>query len=393
MRRHLYGLCALLIVLMLAAGCTYKTQEQNTGELKVQDLFDAQLMDTKENALPLTARTQNVIVQDYADNDTSKAVIDQLAFALNEEAAAREYNTAFFGHEVFIIQAAIPFENGALICGRILHDGENPPELFYIENGQITHRTQSSDVWSLNYTVFKGHTIAYGSSLERWDNACIMQQRVSVQFANGESGSVVFGNRPYHNQKKHWDNAEVTTDGYILTANAHTWVQSLDFYGHDGRIDDECKMDLFDFGRIWAGQPNEAWNQYHFCEMLTQDEWDIILNTSSPDMRIDGDSVMIERFLMTEGDIAYIWRNSNAMPSMYDVQDADKISFADIREDDALIWVALDQDDGSPDTDVNSLLSSSAPQQKGHYCVIVKRPLEPDAPHAHIYFSIFFALV
>jgi len=65
--------------------------------------------------------------------------------------------------EPIIIYEQIPFEGGTLVLAEMITDGEHYPDLHFVdENNKVSHLTQGSYCWTLNYTQFKGHYIYFG---------------------------------------------------------------------------------------------------------------------------------------------------------------------------------------------------------------------------------------
>ena len=352
------------------------------------------------DSLPHSIKRDYVIVQDYANNETSLEVINLLADAINEEISnhdSAKKRLDEFGQDQFMINAAVPFEDGVLICGDTVRDGENYCNLYYFENGQIIYRTFDSDCWSLNYTVFKDHTIAYGKSIG-WDNGVIMQDKVVAQFANGETSSHVFSNIPFKSEKEGWHDEEVITDGYILIADGQTWIENIEFYGKDGSVQNDWRSDLFVFDErdLWKGKSNKIWNAYCFTNMYTDEERAILYNQNPLYIIVNDVHIYFKTSLLSkEIGMEYIWRNNSyyLTSEIKDINDASEIEIIGLRDDYEVIWLNIDKDDGSHIADLNEIRLNEPPSQKGNYCLIVKHNYNQVFKDGELYFSMLVKIV
>ncbi len=357
-----------------------------------------------QSALPQTQAEKYVIVQDYADNETSAAALKPFAKALNTELSLQEGaddRLALSGPEQFVLNAAVPFEQGALICGHTLSDGEVYTELFYFDNGSITYRTQNSDCWSLNFTLFKNHTIAYGTSIG-WDNGVVMLDYVTAEFADGQTVSQSFPNIPFVSEKKGWADGIETTDGYILVADGQTWVKGIGFYSHDGALYDDWRSDLFSFSvlgsskpYVWAGQPNEIWTVYSYAPMRSNDSIETvneIIGTNPLTVRANGEEAVLHSFMLSEQlGVEAVWRNNNSYRWAVEVSRASDIEIHGLEDNDEVFWVSLDADDGSSPPDYASLISSTPPDKAGKYSLLIHNN-GIVLKHQAVYFSLFVRL-
>lgn len=352
-------------------------------------------------APPQTHTEKYVIVQDYANNVTSMAALEPFAKALDAELCLQEgadERLALSGPEQFVLNAAVPFEQGALICGHTLVDGEDYTELYYIENGSIIYRTEYSECWSLNFTLFKGHTIAYGTSIG-WDNGVIMLDHVTEEFADGQTATQSFPNIPFVSEKRGWADGIVTTDGYILVDDGQTWVKDIGFYSHDGTLYDDWRSELFDGTTpdaitpfVWAGQPNEIWTVYSYTPMLNNDNTETIKETIGAyplTVRANGQEVVLRSFLLSEElGVEAVWRNNNSYRWAVEVSHAADIDIQGLMGNDEVFWVSLDADDGSCPPDYKSLISSSPPDKAGNYCLLIHHD-GVVLKHQALYFALF----
>ena len=354
-------------------------------------------------APPQTHTEKYVIVQDYANNETSAAALEAFTKALNMDISAQEGaddRLSLSGPEQFVLNAAVPFEQGALICGHTLADGEDYTELYYIENGSIAYRTKYSECWSLNFTLFKDHTIAYGTSIG-WDNGVIMLDHVTAEFADGQTASQSFPNIPFISEKRGCADGIVITDGYILVADGQTWVKDIGFYSQDGMLYDDWRSELFDcivLGSdtpfVWAGQPNEIWTAYAYAPMRSkesQSTWDEHITGTYPlTVRANGQEVVLRSFMLNEQlGVEAAWRNNNSYRWAVEVSHAADIDIQGLADNDEVFWVSLDADDGSCPPDYASLISSNPPDKAGNYCLLIHHDGDTASKHVAKYYALF----
>lgn len=394
---HLWKLTICFIsCLLFINGCTLS--KQDTIPPNLVDLQENNQNNLEINKLPNTVEKEYVVVQDYSNNDTSKQILNDFADSINEELAGMDGSKdrlRWHGKKLFKINAAVPFENGALICGYMILEGETYCNLYYFEHSSIKYRTFDSDVWSLNYTVFRRHTIAYGESLG-WDNGkVIMQDKVIVQFANGQITCNSFSNIPFDYNE---ECEEIITDGYIAIASGQTWVKNIEFFGKTGEVEDDWHSDLFKFtpSYMWKDQPNEIWTVYRYTQMLSEDELQTLWDQSPVRIFIDDEEIGTERFLMDEAiNIEFIWR-SNRNSNYNDVRKIKSVSditFEGLDDEDEVTWIDLDKDDGSSEMCFDNLKMDTPPEEPGNYCLIVKHNGYRDLHHQDVYYSLFVKIV
>lgn len=126
----------LLIVILLCTACTPSANYDET-----ETFPDEALANTTE-ALPHSVYKEYVIVQDYANNETSTGILDEFADSINKEISCYENAEKYLelsGKQQFIINAAVPFEEGALILGYSVYGSQEYCDLYYFENGQIIY--------------------------------------------------------------------------------------------------------------------------------------------------------------------------------------------------------------------------------------------------------------
>ncbi|MFZ5975002.1 MAG: hypothetical protein ACOYU3_06305, partial [Bacillota bacterium] len=313
---------------------------------------------------PASYTSGSVTLYDYAANEVSGRIAKEFVKELNSS----DYHEARNAPLRFNINAAVPFEDGALICGYFLSGEENPSQLYYFTDKGIEYQTFDSDVWSLNYTTFMGHTIAYGRSLG-YDNGVVMQKNVKCKFANDRTAEQAFSNIPDAINPK-----GVITDGYILVTEGKTWVKNIEFYGHDDIVQNSWKDDTFKFdARLWKGTDKEIWNVYRYTPMLKESPGAEVTTLA---IKSEGTEHILDVDLTLDDNtsIEYVWRgnnNRNGMLSVKSLSEPD-FKFENLKAGDEVLWVDLNADDGCT-TDIDSLISKKTPEKAGTYCLIVKR--------------------
>ena len=344
------------VVLLLAlTGCAGTSGRNNTASTINPGASAVQ--PTGGGQAPVSYTSGRITLYDYAANEVSRQIAKKFVKALNSFDYLESDNSLRFH-----INAAVAFEDGTLVCGHFLSGGENPSELFYFTDKGIEHQTFDSDVWSLNYTTFKGHTITYGRSLG-YDK----QKSVICEFANGETAEQTFSNVPDATE-------DVITDGYILATEGKTWVKDIAFYGHDGTVKNSWKDDTFRWGtRLWEGTEKEIWNVFRYAPTLKKLPEDkvstLAIKSGGTEHILD-----VDLTLNDNTSIEYIWRgnnNRNGMLSVKSLSEPD-IKIINLESGDEVLWVDLNADDGYT-TDIDGLISKITPEKAGTYCLIIKR--------------------
>lgn len=398
-------LLSILILCLLLSGCAASKQNDPVSQPLPSSLEQSATNkpessnDTvKKDTLPRTVEYEYVIVQDYADNEVSRSVLSDFGEACNKELSMKEradYHLRNFGKDLFLINAAAPFEEGVLICGHVMMGGEDYCKLYYLENGDINYSAEDSDIWSLNYTVFRDHTIAYGKALG-WDNGIFTQKKVVARFANNQTISQNFSNIPFESKKDGGRDEEVVTAGYILIADGQTWVKNIEFYGQDGGVEDNWQSDQFIFGPscIWKNQPNEIWTTYRYTEMLSRNDISIMNEITPIIIKVNCIKVETQSFLVNEQiGLEYIWRNNNHYHSVVEIKDVSEIKIEGLDDDDEVLWIALDQDKGTELTNFAVLRLHNPPQEKGNYCLLIKHDGNLVLKNQNMYYSVFIRIV
>lgn len=394
---HLLRVSVLLIAcLLLISGCT--TNKQDTVPPISTNQQENNQSNLEDDKLPNSVEKEYVVVKDYSNNDTSKQILNDFTDVINEELAemaGSDDRLRWHGKKLFMIDASVPFEYGSLICGYIIMEGEAYCNLYYFEDSSIKYRTFDSDVWSLNFTVYRGHTIAYGGFLGWHNGKVIMQDKVNVQFANGQTVSNSFSNISFDYND---DSEEVITDGYIAIADGQTWIENIEFIGNNGKVEDDWHSDLFKFTLtyLWKDKPNEIWTVYRYNQMLSKDEMQKLWEQSPVSVFIDGEEIGAEHFLLDESiNIEYIWR-SNRNSNYNDVRKIKSVSditIEGIDDKDEVIWIDLDKDDGSSEKCFDNLRLDTPPEEPGNYCLVIIHYGDNVLEHQDIYFSLFFRIV
>ena len=373
--------CVAVIALLLLAGDKTADAESDEG-------------------LPQSVSRRYVLVQDYANNKTSRKYLNDFKNALYREPKTGNYVNFGDQEEVFLISAAVPFEDGVLICAYEMGGGETYCDLYYLEDGNITYRTLTSDCWSFNYTVFKNHTIAYGMSSEGEHGFGLgrLPESVAVQFADGTTATQRFSNIPYKSVEG-WENCyEGSTDGYIFIANGQTWGKDIKYYDKDGRMRRDWRSYWKETGDeiyAWEGQSNQIWNFFIFNVMCRNDYRKAESAVTPVRICENGEEVETEKFLLDDSiGLEYVWRNRNCyFRGISEVKKASEIWIKGLRDGDDVLWAALDRDDGSPIQDYATLCSREAPKKKGNYLLIVRHNGDHIPVFENMYYTKFVRIV
>lgn len=124
--------------------------------------------------------------------------------AFNNETLMLDVLEKFYGNscEPILIFEQVPFAGGTLVLAERLMDGENYPDLHFVdEQNQVTHLTLGSYCWTLNYTQFRGHYIYFGlAGVEtcRYGGNSVLAEKVEAFFPDRVI-SVSVGNRVIEN--------------------------------------------------------------------------------------------------------------------------------------------------------------------------------------------------
>lgn len=168
----------------------------------------------------------------------------------NIEAIARQ--------DVYLyIYARQEWHSGALLLAGLSPMGETPAELYFISGGKAIMLTNGSDVWSINYTHYKGETFVFGKSFA-WDNGPLATDEVKAEFWNGETVSTPMKYIP--NDKKD------ISRGYICATPSVTWLKSLKILA-DGRTVADDGNDQFLFSPVnepWYGEAESIRNRTRY---------------------------------------------------------------------------------------------------------------------------------
>lgn len=399
-KRVKIGIYCLFIAIVMCTACTPSANHDET------ETFPDKAPSEITSALPHSVYKEYVIVQDYANNETSTGILDAFADSINKEISSYENAEKCLelsGKQQFIINAVVPFDNGALILGYSVYGSQEYCDLYYFEDGQIIYSSGYSDIWSLNYTVFKDHTIAFGKDLRSDNDSCLNSKEVFAEFANGETASHFFPNIPFKGEIERLQvNTDelspcqkLVTDGYILIADGQTWIKNIEFYGEDGEVNNDWHSHIFNFGGRdgWEGQPNEIWNTYNYVNMYTENDRNIIGEFSPIEVLINDESIYTMPSLRYKHvGMEYIWRSNNIFHNSAEVKDISQIEIIGLHNNDEVIWVDIDKDDGSPITSLDVLKLDEEPKEKGNYCLIIK-PNHKEIIDVDIYYSFLIRII
>lgn len=214
------------------------------------------------------------------------AIIIPEGFIRNEAGATAEEVSAIFeveknfydiesidGQDVYLyIYARQKWHDGALLLAGVSPMGEIPAELYFISKGGVIMRTNGSDIWSINYTHYRGETIVFGKSFA-WDNGPLATDEVNAQFWNGETVSAPMKLVP--------DDKNDTAKGYICVTPSVTWLRSLKIIAGGKTVaDDSDHMFLFSpQQQPWYGEAESIRNRTRYVwtsDVLSEEKKSVI---------------------------------------------------------------------------------------------------------------------
>lgn len=188
---------------------------------------------------------------------------------------------------------------------------------------------------------------------------------------------------------------KLVADGYILIADGQTWIKNIEFYGECGEVHNDWHSHIFNFdGRDgWEGQRNEIWNTYNYVNMNTENDWNIINEFMPIKVLVNGElNHIMPSIRYKQVGMEYIWRSNNIFHKSAEVNDFSQIEIIGLHDNDEVIWIDIDKDEGSPITDYDKLKLDEAPKDKGNYCLIIKHSHE-DIIDADIYYSMLIRIL
>ena len=206
--------------------------------------------------------------------------------ALNKETSMLEVLEEFYGNtrEPILIFEQVSFEGGTLVLAERLMDGENYPDLHFVDDqNQVTHLTQGSYCWTLNYTQFRGHYIYFGLAgveTRQYGGNPALAERVEAFFPDRtisvSPGNRVIENRDLSERGRRIDNPQ----GYIIPVPGRDIPENLVVVLNNG---EKKSLTEIHTGRSSEYRPDylkskqaEVYNSFAFTftPMLAPLEWD-----------------------------------------------------------------------------------------------------------------------
>ena len=264
----------------------------------------------------------------------------------------------------FQLFAAEPFEGGALLFAGYTID-QDYPDLYYMEGGELICQAVESEYFSLNYTVFKDHTISYGLTLA--DEVDFKQSVKTVgTFANGAADEYTS-----HDKGDYFK-------GYILIAEGQTWLTSIEFFDSEGRFVTDEKSYQIGWNQDcyhWKGKQTEVWNVQRYTPMNDITTYKYSLNRLMFRYgEAENEATEMHVFADNGAGIHYVWRSHNNLVNECGAKTSEKIDIMNLPPDAQIYWADIERDDGTDEGVADLLVKGDlqAPDKPGAYCLIVK---------------------
>lgn len=356
------ALCFFISAIFIA-GCakTGRTELDSSPSLPSPTSRASALIESGTAELSQLETIYGVAPVDWVDSKLSREYFPRLVKAY--KATISEPDNESYGMDGYPFQlfAAEPFEEGALLFAGYTID-QDFPELYYLEGDKL-YCAVGSEYFSLNYTVFRDHTISYGFTL---DDAGSVNRSVKTvgSFANGETDESLScsGNGYWHR--------------YILVADGQTWLSSIDFFDSEGGFVTDENSNQIGWNQDsyhWVGKPNEVWNVQRYTQMRDDTEYQhgLVLKY--------GGSWEYETEMHAFADdggagIQYVWRSHNNLVNQGFAVPAQEIFIKNLPSDAQIYWVDIERDDGK-DESIGELMERGGlltPDEAGVYCLLVK---------------------
>jgi hypothetical protein len=305
-----------------------------------------------------------IVPADLVDSHLSKQYFS--ALVKHYKASIEEPDNTTYGLEGYPFQlfAIAPFENGALLLAGYTID-QDFPDLYYMEGEKVLFKVTEAEYFSLNYTVFKNHTISYGLTLAEGESN--RSVKTVGTFANGEV--IERSSKPIGNYKR----------GYILIANGQTWLSSIKFFDQSGNFVTDETSDNIGWNEScyhWKDKPTEVWNVQRYTQMRNNTVDRNAVNALV--LRLGGDeNENNEMHAFTDdgsAGIQYVWRSHNNLNNGCAVKSTQKIEIDNLPPDAEVYWVDIERDDGTDENIADLLVRGDlqTPDKPGVYCLIVK---------------------
>lgn len=263
----------------------------------------------------------------------------------------------------FQLFAAEPFEEGALLFAGYTRDQDHPV-LYYVEGDKLFY-TVGPEYFSLNYTVFKDHTVSYGITLA--DEGDFKQSVKTLgTFANGAAGEYIS-----HDNGDHFK-------GYILIAEGQTWLTSIEFFDSEGRFVTDEKSYQIGWNQDcyhWKGKPTEVWNVQRYTPMNDITKYKYIVNRLMFRYgEAENEAAEMHAFASGGAGIQYVWRSHNNLVNQCYAATSETIMIDNLPPGAQIYWVDIERDDGTDEGVAELLVKGDlqTPDKPGAYCLIVK---------------------
>lgn len=301
-----------------------------------------------------------VMPVDLVQNSLSEKYFPLLVKAYRESLSEPDKAQAGGEEYPFQLFAIEPFENGVLLlAGYTIDQGYSI--LYYMEEGKIISQASDSEYFSLNYTVYKNHTISYGYTIDEGEKLAV---KTMGTFASGE---VV---------ERSSDVVENYKRGYILIADGQTWLSSIQFLDKDDRLVTDQNSNEIGWNQSsyhWMGKPTYVWNVQRYTQMLETPVYQ--MDKYKPVIRYEDYEGEMNVFAEdSSAGIQYVWRGHNNLWNEMETGPAESLAIDNLPDDAEVYWVNIEEDDGGSLGGKELLVKGDlqTPKTPGAYCLLVK---------------------
>lgn len=212
----------LLIIFLLLAGCGPNNAPDNTAFPEVVDTSGIETSTQETAVAPADGQSYEGNITAYGElTPAIKTVLEYIAKEPGPSYGVVAYQQT-------------EFEGGTLVLAEGLHDGENHPELYFVDKENIIRGfTTGSYCWELNFTEFLGKRIYYGRTYSE-----IPAKEVVFEY-NGASESIAPHSREViavKNASKETAGLIENVQGYILITDNKDMPASFEIKKDDGKI-------------------------------------------------------------------------------------------------------------------------------------------------------------
>lgn len=214
------ALLIIFICIAFMAGCTSAESPFKSDVQVTQDNTETNVSQTPVKEAPSSAAGKKL-----EGNITAYDELKPAARAVLEHVAKEPG----FPYGIVVYEQT-EFDGGALVLAGGLHDGENHPELYFVDKeNSIRSYTTGSDCWELNFTELSGRRVYYG--------ICGVTA-LQVTFGYGDASASAAPHSPgviaVKNVAAETDSFIKNVQGYIIVTDRKDLPFSLEILKEDG---------------------------------------------------------------------------------------------------------------------------------------------------------------